>query len=95
MKPVTYNNLSFLGAIGLLVLFNLPYVGGIAFIVCLLFVKDKGVKRLALGYLIASFLFGVVLGILMVFGGVTPNDFDFMPGDGIEVFRNLKEYFGI
>ena len=61
MKPNSTNNLSFLGYIGLFILFNLPYIGTPAMIICAFF-GSGGVKKFARVLLIITV---ICLGILI------------------------------
>ncbi len=96
MKPISTNNLSAWGYVGLFILFSLPYVGNLALIICAFFVKDHAVKSFARALLILSLISIVFLVVVALLGIVNLEDFNFdFGGDGgIEVFNSIRGYFG-
>ena len=94
MKPLTNNNISFLGGVGLLILFSLPYVGNLALIICAFFIPAGSVRTFARGCLIFVVVAIVVDVIIML---LTDNSFFFeyyyefplLNNEGLEAFRNI------
>ena len=68
MKPISTNNLSAWGYVGLFILFSLPYVGNLALIICAFFVKDHAVKSFARALLILSLISIVFLVVAALLG---------------------------
>ena len=89
MKPLTYNNLSVWGYVGLFILFNLPVIGTPAIILFAIF-GSGGAKSLARA-LIILYIIGVAIYAVLVlsFGVFPPAD------DGVEALRNIAEYLGV
>ena len=102
MKPVTTNSLSAWGYIGLLILFNLPYIGTPAMIICALFAPNHSVKSFARALIILELIAVLVLVALLVvgvtLGEVNLEDifeelrFDFQ-GDEGSAFVNSARYY--
>jgi amino acid transporter len=68
MKPNTSNSLSAIGYIGLLILFNLPYVGFPAIVLFSIFAKDKGARTVAHVFLVLQLAAIAVMFILSLAG---------------------------
>lgn len=98
MKPLSTNNLSAWGYIGLLILFNLPYIGTPALIICAIFARDHSTKSFARAILIIEL---ICLGLIIALGFLgfysfsdLIEDFYFSVDDGTEVFNNIRYYLG-
>ncbi len=100
MKPISTNNLSAWGYVGLFILFSLPYVGTPALLICALFVKDHAVKSFARALLILSLISLVFVIVVALLGVINLEDFleDFyfnFGGEGdVEVFNGIIGYLG-
>lgn len=70
MKPNSTNNLSFLGYIGLIILFNLPYIGTPAMILFAIF-GTGGAKRLARIFLAVTLILLGLCVALSLLGYIT------------------------
>ena len=96
MKPLSLNNLSAWGYIGLFVLFCLPYVGTPALLICAIFVRNSEVRNFARAILILTLISWVALIVLALFGVVNLLDFsDIYNDNGVEVFNQLRAYLYI
>lgn len=99
MKPNTTSSLSALGYVGLLILFNLPYVGFPAIILFSIFAKDRGVRGLARAFLIIELAVIAILAVLCVIGlmnfGEIFGDYYFVFSEGgVEAFNNIGYLLG-
>lgn len=93
MKPISNNNLSAWGYVGLLILFSLPYVGTPALLICAIFVKDTAVRNFARALLILSLIGVIIIVVATVLGLLNIGDFGFEM-DGTEVFRAISGLLG-
>lgn len=101
MKPITFSSLSAWGYIGLFILFNLPYVGTPALIICALFSRNYAVKNFARALLILTVLSLVFLLVLGFLGFYSFSDiledfyFDFSGDEGTVFINTVRYYIGI
>ncbi|MBE6531918.1 MAG: hypothetical protein E7676_00225 [Ruminococcaceae bacterium] len=93
MKPTTSNNISFLGGLGLIVLFCLPYIGDLALIICAFFIPEGSVKKFARGFLIFCVVV-IIIDVILTF--VTGGSFNFeyykfplLQEEELEAFKNI------
>ena len=100
MKPVTTNSLSAWGYIGLLILFNLPYIGTPAMIICALFVPNHSVKSFARAILIIELIAIALLVGLALLGLFNLSDIleqfmvDFPGDEGVAILTGARSYIG-
>ena len=95
MKPVSINNLSAFGYIGLLILFNIPGIGFPAMVILSIIGEGevKSFSRACLIIIIAGFALLYAFILFGIFGieQILP---DMIPGGGIEVFRYISSFIG-
>ena len=95
MKPITTNNINALGYIGLLILFNLPYIGFPALLICALFVQNRSVRSFARAIIIIEVVFYAALIIIALLGFISLGDifgdfyFDFSGDEGVALISRL------
>ena len=90
MKPITTNNLSALGYVGLFILFCMPYVGTPALILFAIFGRGEVrnfARAIILLYIILIAL--VVAALLLGFGA----DFEYYIEEGIQIYINMVGCF--
>ena len=92
MKPLSTNNLSAWGYVGLFILFCLPYVGTPALIICALLVKNYDVRSFSRAILILTLLLWVAVIILSIVGIVNLSDFGFSTDDGVQAFNYVRGF---
>lgn len=98
MKPATTNSLSAWGYIGLLILFNLPYIGTPATILCALFAPNRSAKGFARAILIIeliaiALLVGLALLGLFNFSDILEQFMVDFPGDeGVAILTGARSY---
>ena len=105
MKPVTTNNLSAWGFVGLFILFSMPYIGTPALILCALFARDHSAKSFAraiiLFEVIVIVLFFVLVFALALLGDINLGEifedfnFDFSGDEGTAFINNVRYYLGV
>ena len=95
MKPLNTANSSFWSTIALLILFNLPYVGTPALIICLLFCSSTHAGKVDRIFLIVCLILGVILGVLSVILGFSIDslfpgyEFPLTQEEELEAFRSI------
>ena len=90
MKPIATNALSVFGYIGLIILFNLPYVGLPALLICALFIQNQSVRSFARAIIIIE----VVCTLLLVVVALLDFYFDFSGDEGTAFLNNIRYYLG-
>ncbi len=101
MKPIVTNTLSALGYIGLIILFNLPYVGFPALLICALFVKNQSVRSFARAIIIIEVVCTLLLVVVALLGFISLSDifgdffFDFSGDEGTAFLNNIRYYLGV
>ena len=94
MKPISTNNMSAWGYIGLMILFSMPYVGTPALILFAIFGQGEA-KSFARAYVIIAVISIVIIAVALVLGVISPSDFsEYLEGDSLEVLRNVQSIFG-
>ncbi len=101
MKPVLTNSISVLGYIGLLLLFNLPYIGVPALIICAVFVKDNSVRSFARAIILIELFIVVAAVVLAMIGFASFGEwfgdfnFDFSGDEGSAFLNSVRFYLGV
>ena len=101
MKPISIANLSVWGYIGCFILFNLPYVGTPALIICALFAKNPSLKSFARALLILSLIGIVLIVVIGLLGFINFGDifeefyFEFSGDQGTALVNNARYFLGV
>lgn len=94
MKPITTNNLSAWGYIGLFILFSMPYIGTPALILFAIFGRGAA-RSFSRALLILAAIGYVIIFAAVLLGFSEFNEFgDFYIDEGVEVFRNIAGFLG-
>lgn len=101
MKPITTNSLSAWGYIGLILLFNLPYIGFPALIICAFFIKNHAVRSFARAMIILELIICVLAFVVILIGFGNLGDFledyyfNFSGDEGSAFISNIRYYLGV
>lgn len=100
MKPIATNTISAFGYIGLIILFNLPYVGLPALLICALFIQNHSVRSFARAIIIIELVCTLILVVIALLGFISFSDiledfyFDFSGDEGTALLNNIRYYLG-
>ncbi len=100
MKPIATNVLSVFGYIGLIILFNLPYVGLPALLICALFIQNQSVRSFARAIIIIEVVCTLLLVVVALLGFISFSDiledfyFDFSGDEGTAFLNSVRYYLG-
>lgn len=89
MKPLTTANASVFATIALFILFNLPYVGVPALLICLLFFGSTHAGKVAKVVLVIYLLFALAIFVLGFIVGLTDYQFPLTQNDELEAFLSI------
>ncbi len=101
MKPIATNTLSAFGYIGLIILFNLPYVGLPALLICALFIQNQSVRSFARAIIIIELVCTLIIVVIALLGFISFSDiledfyFNFSGDEGTALLSNIRYYLGV
>ena len=89
MKPLTTANASVFATIVLLILFNLPYVGIPAALICLIFFGSTHAGKIAKIIIVINIIFAIAIFVLGFIVGLTDFQFPLTQNDELEAFLSI------